>query len=109
MTKDEKISNFERVLSWLPEAFKSWATSNPFLSSTLNEVLNERDTRLSGTPCTSRLKTAVTALLQKPGPPRQERRPDSRRLARSRGDRLHAGLPHVRGHRPQDRRHDGRA
>ena len=65
MTKDEKISNFERVLSWLPEAFKSWATSNPFLSSTLNEVLNERDTRLSGTPCTSRLKTAVTALLQK--------------------------------------------
>ena len=43
------------------------------------------------------------------GPPRQERRPDSRRLARSRGDRLHAGLPHVRGHRPQDRRHDGRA
>ena len=45
MTKDEKISNFERVLSWLPEAFKSWATSNPFLSSTLNEVLNERDTR----------------------------------------------------------------
>ena len=53
MTKDEKISNFERVLSWLPEAFKSWATSNPFLSSTLNEVLNERDTRLSGTPCTN--------------------------------------------------------
>lgn len=65
MTKDEKISNFERVLSWLPEAFKSWAASNPFLSSTLNEVLNERDTRLSGTPSTSRLKTAVTALLQK--------------------------------------------
>lgn len=65
MTKDEKISNFERVLSWLPEAFKRWATSNPFLSSTLNEVLNERDTRLSGTPCTSRLKTAMTALLQK--------------------------------------------
>ena len=65
MTKDEKISNFERVLSWLPEAFKSWASSNPFLSSTLNEVLNERDTRLSGTPCASRLMTAVTALLQK--------------------------------------------
>ena len=65
MTTDEKFSNFERVLSWLPEAFKLWATTNPFLSSTLNEVLNERDTRLSGTPCTSRLKTAMTALLQK--------------------------------------------
>ena len=65
MTKDGKISNFERVLSWLPEPSEAaWATSNPFLSSTLNEVLNQRDTRLSGTPCTSRLKTAVTALLQ---------------------------------------------
>ena len=60
MTKDEKISNFERVLSWLPEAFKSWATSNPFLSSTLNEVLNERDTRLSGTPSALSRKTATS-------------------------------------------------
>ncbi len=65
MTKEDKISHFERVMAWLPEAFKPWATSSGFLSMTLNEVLNERDTRISGLPNASRIQTALIAVLQK--------------------------------------------
>ena len=65
MTKEDKISPFERVMAWLPEAFKPWASSSGFLSLTLNEVLNERDTRISGLPNASRLKTALISVLQK--------------------------------------------
>lgn len=52
-------------MTWLPESFKAWASSSGFLSLALNEVLNERDTRLSAVPSTARLKTGLIAVIQK--------------------------------------------
>lgn len=58
-------SNFERVMKWLPESLRSWAESSAFLPLALNEILNDRDTKLSGSPGSGKILTALIGVIQK--------------------------------------------
>lgn len=65
MTEQPTTSHIERVLQWLPAPLRSWAETSAFLPPALNDILTDRDTRMTGSPGSGKILTALIAVVQK--------------------------------------------
>ena len=65
MTERPTTSQIARVLQWLPAPLRSWAETSAFLSPVLSDILTDRDTRMTGSPGSGKILTALIAVVQK--------------------------------------------